>query len=69
MPAVLAILVVAGGVVGVLGALWATRRKPKRRALWCVVGGAIGALVAAGGALAALVFIYVYCVQAIALPQ
>ena len=69
MPAIIVILIVAGGVVGALVALWATRKKPKRRVLWCVIAGATGSLVAAGGALAVLAFLYVYCVQAIALPQ
>ena len=64
-----ALVGVTVGLLGVLVALWATRKKPKRRVLWCVIAGVTGALVAAGGALAVLAFLYVYCVQAIALPQ
>ena len=64
-----ALVGVTVGLLGVLVALGATRKKPERRAVWCAIAGAIGALVGAGGALAVLVFLSVYCVQAIALPQ
>ena len=64
-----ALVGVTVGLLGVLVALGATRKKPKRRAVWCAIAGTVGALAGAGGAGAVLVFLYVYCVTAIALPQ